>query len=1238
MIDTNTDGLDRILILDGGMGTMIQRYSLGEQDYRGEIFAGVKAGLRGDNECLNLTRPDIIEAIHQAYIDAGADIIETNSFNANAVSQAEYGLSDRAPDMALAAGRIARKVADRAGRRVLVAGSLGPSGKSLTLASDLNRPAYRQYSFEQMRDAFAAQIRALIDGGVDLILIETCFDALNAKAAIRALEDVSRGFPLMISATVSDRSGRTLTGQTLEAFYTAVRHANPFSFGINCALGPVDMLPLVEEISRFATCRVSCHPNAGIPDETGSYTMTPKAFSDAVARMAGEGLLNIAGGCCGTGPEHIRALAEAIRNIPARVVPQPSKRLSVSGLETFTIDRSSNFTNIGERTNVAGSRKFAKIIAAGDYDGGLKIAASQIEGGASIIDVNMDDAMLDSAAEMQNFLRCAANDPAVSRAAVMIDSSHWETLLAGLQNVQGKPIVNSISLKDGEEEFLRRAAEIRDMGAAMVVMAFDERGQATDFARKTEISQRAYKLLTGIGIQPSDIIFDVNVLTVGTGMREHERYAVDFIEAVRWIKRNLPGALTSGGISNLSFAFRGNNAVREAMHSAFLYHAIAAGLDMAIVNPTMLQVYDSIEPELLRCVEDVIFARDPQATSRLVTKAQALLSSAAADASNPAPLPSAAPASNPDPLSRLSEALVKGASETLADDLMEALTRLGSPTAVIEGPLMAGMEKVGKLFGDGKMFLPQVIKSAKVMKDAVAVLQPYIDGSSAQAASVRKKAVIATVKGDVHDIGKNITAIVLQCNGFEVHDLGVMVPEEDIISSAESLGADIIGVSGLITPSLYRMEELCRKMTAEGFTTPLFVGGAAASAKHTALKLRPLYRNVHYASDASQTAVKAVRCVTDPVAFAAAEDAEYDKFAGISAGPLTACPCCASRSTVHSLGAESPRPPAQQAALLHLSLGDVSPKLPAQQAALLYLSLGDVSPKPPATIKSFDSTFTDTESIAMVTGSIPSTSESAPAVAEPVSAVTEPVEVPAGTMKDIPFRKLTVAEIMDFFDWRMFQVVCGTAKAGDGLKAEMRSCAQALLDTVKYDIRVAVRFFDCFTEDDTIISADGLLRIPLPRHGAGESLCDFFPGKESAKLSQCGIFAASVFDGSENDLLHHAVRVSLAEAASGWMNHEIGEGLAGGLKIIMPGIGYSCCPDHSLKADVLALLPTELGIRLTESYAMLPESSVCGLVIAHPRAHYTDLRSLDSSELSDYARRRGISLTSARQLLGYLLA
>ncbi len=1151
MIDINRDGLDRILILDGGMGTMIQRYSLEEQDYRGSAFADATVELRGDNECLNLTRPDIIESIHQAYIDAGADIIETNSFNANAVSQAEYGLSDKAPDMALAAARIARKVADHSGRRVLVAGSLGPSGKSLTLASDLNRPAFRQYSFNDLRDAFAAQIRALIDGGVDLILIETCFDALNAKAAIRALEDVRRGFPLMISATVSDRSGRTLTGQTLEAFYTAVRHANPFSFGINCALGPADMLPLVEEISRFATCRVSCHPNAGIPDETGSYTMTPQVFADAVARMAGEGLLNIAGGCCGTGPEHIEALAEAIKNKKARAVPQASKRLSVSGLETVTIDRSRNFTNIGERTNVAGSRKFAKLIAAGDYDSGLKIAAGQIEGGASIIDVNMDDAMLDSTAEMQRFLRCASNDPAVSRAAVMIDSSHWETLLAGLQNVQGKAIVNSISLKDGETEFLRRASEIRDMGAAMVVMAFDEKGQATDFARKTEISQRAYNLLTGIGIQPSDIIFDVNVLTIGTGMPEHERYAVDFIEAVRWIKQNLPGALTSGGISNLSFAFRGNNAVREAMHSAFLYHAIAAGLDMAIVNPTMLQVYDSIEPELLRCVEDVIFARDSQATSRLVTKAQSLLSEAAADASNPVP---AAPASNPDPLSRLSEALVKGASETLEADLMEALSRLGSPTAVIEGPLMAGMEKVGKLFGDGKMFLPQVIKSAKVMKDAVAVLQPYIDGSSAQAASVRKKAVIATVKGDVHDIGKNITAIVLQCNGFEVHDLGVMVPEEDIMAEAVRINADIIGVSGLITPSLYRMEELCRKMTAEGFTTPLFVGGAAASAKHTALKLRPLYKNVHYASDASQTAVKAVRCVTDPVAFAAAEDAEYDKLAELShisglRNAATGCPCCGIK------------------------------KVQEKDAA----------------------------------GSV-------------------------NTLKDIPFRRLAVSEVMPFFDWRMFDVVCGTAKAGDDIKEEMRSSARELLDTVKYDIRVAVRFFECYTEEETIKSSDGLLSLPMLRHGLGESLCDFLPDKSSGKMSGVGLFAASVFDDCETDLLHHAVRVGLAEAASGWIRNRIGEGLAEGLKIIMPGIGYNCCPDHSLKADVLALLPPELGISLTEGYAMLPESSVCGLVIAHPQAHYTDIPRLSETELSDYARRRGISLSAARQLLGYLIA
>jgi len=1165
MIDFEKDGLDRILVLDGGTGTMIQRYGLEEQDYRGSVFADAAAELQGDNECLNLTRPDIIESIHRAYIDAGADIIETNSFNANAISQAEYGLADRAPEMALAAARTARRVADSAGRRVLVAGSVGPSGKSLTLASDLNAPAFRQYGFDQMREAFAAQIRALIDGGVDLILVETCFDALNAKAAIRALEDVSRGFPLMISATVSDRSGRTLTGQTLEAFYTAVKHANPFSFGINCALGPAEMLPLVEEISRFAPCRVSCHPNAGIPDESGAYTMTPQTFAQDLSLMALEGLLNIAGGCCGTGPEHIKELAEAIRNIGARKVPEADKHLSVSGLETVRIDRSRNFTNIGERTNVAGSRKFAKLIAAGDYDSGLKVAAGQIEGGASIIDVNMDDAMLDSTAEMQNFLRCASNDPAVSRAAVMIDSSHWETLLAGLQNVQGKSIVNSISLKDGEEEFLSRAAEIRDMGAAMVVMAFDEKGQATDFQRKIQIAERAYNLLTGIGIQPQDIIFDVNVLTIGTGMREHERYAIDFIEAVRWIKQNLPGALTSGGISNLSFAFRGNNAVREAMHSAFLYHAIAAGLDMAIVNPGMLQIYDTIEPELLRSVEDVIFARDPLATSRLVAKAQEMLTSADGKPSNPTSTPGTQ--SITDPLQRLSEALVKGASDTLEEDLKFALSRLGSPSAVIEGPLMAGMEKVGKLFGDGKMFLPQVIKSAKVMKDAVAILQPYIDagGSDAEgSAAVRKKAVIATVKGDVHDIGKNITAIVLQCNGFEVHDLGVMVPEEDILDEAVRIGADIIGVSGLITPSLFRMEELCRKMTSGGFTTPLFVGGAAASAKHTALKLRPLYKNVHYAPDASGTAVKAVRCVSDPEAFAAAEDAEYDRLAQL-AHMASAAPA---ESTVKG------------------------------RAVSRIQTIASAGECPCCGVKK--------------------------------TAVWRPA--------DIPFRRLSVREASESIDWRMFDAVYGTARADAELKEQTRTEARRLLESVEYDIRVAVRFFDCFTEDDTIFSSDGVMRLPMLRHASGECLCDFLPGKSSGQLSPCGLFAASVFGGDEKDLLHHAVRVSLAEAASAWMGNRVREGLAEGLKVIMPGIGYNCCPDHSLKADVLALLPPELEIRLTEGYAMLPDSSVCGLVLAHPNAHYTALQCLESSELSAYALRRGISFERARQLLGFLLS
>src|SRR5574344_1639669 len=863
----------RILVLDGAMGTMIQRYKLSESDFHSAPFSSVRQAREGDNECLNLTHPEIIESIHRSYIDAGADIIECNTFSANRISQSVYGCEAFAAKMAYEGVRIARKVADEADRKVWVAGSLGLTSKSLSLASDLNNPASRTYSFDQMADAFAQQIEQMIKAGADLIQIETCFDALNAKAAIYALEKVHNGFPLIVSVSVNDKSGRTLTGQTLEAFYTSVRHYPFLAFGLNCSPAAEDLLPLVKEVATFTDRAVICHPNAGMPSELGGYEETPEKMAKAVRTMAQAGLVNIIGGCCGTTPDHIKAIANAVKGLPPRTIVEMPKRLTVSGLEAVTVDlEHNNFTNIGERTNVAGSRKFAKLIAAGDYDTALQIASDQIENGANIIDINMDDAMLNSPVEMEKFVRFVENDPSVAKAALMIDSSHWESILAGLKNAQGKCIVNSISLKEGEEAFITKAQEINRLGGAMVVMAFDEQGQATTYERKISICERAYKLLTLAGIPANDIIFDVNVLSVGTGIEEHSRYAVDFIEAVRWIKHNLKGAYTSGGISNLSFAFRGNNKVREAMHSAFLYHAIEAGLDMGIVNPGMLEVYSDIEPGLLKCVEDVILDKDSEATDRLIAKAQSILE---ADTSIQSATPTEVSPKSPE--ERLIEHILKGKNENIEKDVMECYQGLGSAVKVIEGPLMNGMEKVGELFGSGKMFLPQVVKSAKVMKDCVNVLQPYMSEGQSEDTIHKPKIVMATVKGDVHDIGKNITGIVLSCNGFEVIDLGVMVEIDRILSEAEKVKADIIAVSGLITPSLYQMELLCKEMTARKMDTPLFIGGATTSALHTAVKLAPCYDHVFYGSDASTSAILAKRCILDRVGFELKEHTDQQK-------------------------------------------------------------------------------------------------------------------------------------------------------------------------------------------------------------------------------------------------------------------------------------------------------------------------------------------------------------------------
>lgn len=1187
MHDIQTELSKRILILDGAMGTMLQR-----------------KGLQGNSESFNLTNPETIGEIHNEYIEAGADIITANSFSANSISQSEYNLSEKAGQMAEAAARIARKAADEAPRKIWVAGSVGPTSKSLSLAQNINDPVFRPYSFDEMAEAFERQIRGLINGGVDLLLFETCFDALNTKAALYALGHIpeAKDIPVMISASMSDKSGRTLTGQTMEAFYRSIQHCNPLSFGLNCSLGAEEMIPLIAEVASFATCAVSCYPNAGLPNEMGEYDETPSQMAESVRKMALAGSVNIVGGCCGTTPEHIKAVAEAVKGISPRAIPEPDDVLYVSGLESVAVDRKNNFTNVGERTNVAGSRKFAKLIAAGDYETGLQIAAGQIENGAGIIDINMDDAMLDSRLEMEKFLRYVSNDPAVAKAAIMIDSSHWETLVTGLKNAQGKCIVNSISLKEGEEKFIEKAREIKALGAAIIVIAFDEEGQATTYDRKVEICRRAYSLLTSkVGVRPCDIIFDVNVLPVGTGIPEHSRYGIDFIEAVRWIKGNLPGCRTSGGISNLSFSFRGNNEVREAMHSVFLYHAISAGLDMGIVNPGMLRVYDEIEPGLLKCVEDVILDSDAEATDRLIEKASRILDEknsvgvsarpegpeatcaarpirengrlaasrgalTGAESSNISSVAEPAEAAVEE---RLVRALVKGDSSGLERDINECLTLYDKPVEIIDGPLMSGMARVGELFGAGKMFLPQVVKSAKTMKNAVALLQPYIEERGGESEVKKPRIVFATVKGDVHDIGKNITEIVLSCNGFEIVDLGVMVPKETILEKAAECSADLIGVSGLITPSLYQMEEICKEMTARGLDTPLLVGGAAASALHTAVRLAPLYGHVFYGQDASASAVLANQLITDREGTEAAEHKKQE----------------------------------------HLR------KLYAQS------SQKKAGHKP----------------------------------VEPFPAFSFIKGEPFG---NISGKRLGIEEVEPFFDWNMFAAIWGI-KSGTGhdelrkLHADAHKEIDRLKDGNACQITISARFDGCHSEGDDIVSKD--FRLPMLRQEGERSLADFVPPKEYGFESPMGMFAISVLTESHpsgcdcpacgteyGPMLTRAVRLTLAEAASEWLSRHIHKELPSefsGAKVIKPAAGYSSCPDHTLKRDILRLLPESerLGITLLDSCAMIPDASICGLIFIHPEATYPEIRRVSQKAIDEYARRRGMSDSEKARFLGHLL-
>ncbi|MEG1736614.1 MAG: methionine synthase [Odoribacter sp.] len=1169
----------RILLLDGATGTAIQAYALTEADFRGEEFAHHPVRLKGNNDLLNITRPQVIREIHRAYIQAGADIIETNTFNSNALSQSEYKCDNTIYRLNLEGARIARSEAQAAAnipatthRIVYVAGSMGPTSKTLSLSPDVNRPEYRPTDFNTLANSYAEQVRGLIDGGVDLLLVETVFDAINAKAALYAIQQVQEEknthLPVMLSATINDKSGRTLTGQNIDALYTAVSHYPLFSFGLNCSFGATDLQPFIRHLAKFLPCPLSIYPNAGLPNEMGEYDETPDITAACLRQMAEEGLINIAGGCCGTTPAHIRAIRATLAGIPPRQITHLPPRLTVSGLENVVIDKTqNNFINIGERTNVAGSAKFAKLINAKAYEEAARIARKQIEDGASVIDINLDDAMLDSATEMQTFVRYISNDPDIAKAALMIDSSDWETLLAGLKNAQGKCIVNSISLKEGEKTFLQKARELHRLGAAVVVMAFDEQGQAVNYERKIAICQRAYHLLTQqANFRPEDIIFDVNILSIATGMDEHNNYAVDFIRAVEWIKANLPGSRTSGGVSNLSFSFRGNNPVREAMHSVFLYHAIRAGLDMAIVNPAMLQVYDDIDPLLLQTVEDVVLNKHPEATERLIELAAQIK----AGTTNNGIAKKDEEWRHRKLGERLIYALIKGNTEHLPEDLAEALTSYASPVEIIEGPLMQGMDKVGTLFGEGKMFLPQVVKSAKAMKSAVAILQPEIEkyNNAGGHPVARHKVLLATAKGDVHDIGKNIVSIVLSCNNFDIIDLGVMVDNQRILDTAKEQGAEIIGISGLITPSLSEMESLCKMMQKEGFKTPLIVGGATTSGVHTAVKLAPLYNyGVISGGDASQTAGIIKRLFRDRENYIRQIKEEQEEI----------------RRQYHH----------RQERIL--------PYHEAQEKAPVYSPESFILPD----------TFGENN----------------------LTARHLDLQELAARIDWTPF----------FHFWGFkgkYPEIIFQNEEADRIYQSALETIGTIIAGQELDASIVVNFLDAYSKNDEIILAHRY-HLPMLRQQKENSeylcLADFIPSQAQGSVP-VGLFALKIEDQHPSCDCHdftHLLRESLAarftEALASWMQDQLCEGI----HAIRPAFGYPACPDHSLKKDIFEWLdaPTKIGVSLTSSYAICPSTSLCGLLIAHPEARYFSIGTIGEDQITAYCCKRGITREEGKRLL-----
>ncbi|MDA1000568.1 MAG: methionine synthase [bacterium] len=1207
----------RILILDGAMGTMIQARGLDERDFRGERFADHPCSLKGNNDLLCLTQPQIIKDIHRAYLEAGADIIETNSFNSTAISQADYQLEDQVYDLNFAAARLAREAADEfeAGGSAqvrFVAGVLGPTNRTASLSPDVNDPGFRNITFDALVEAYTESIRGLLDGGSDLLLVETIFDTLNCKAALFAIEQYfeENGVrtPVMISGTITDASGRTLSGQTTEAFWNSISFAKPICVGLNCALGAAELRQYVEELSRVADTYVSVHPNAGLPNEFGEYDDTPEYMAGIMEEFAQSGFLNVAGGCCGTTPAHIKAIAEVMRKAAPRKIPEVPRRCRLSGLEPLNIGPGMNFVNIGERTNVAGSARFAKLIREEAYEKALEVARHQVENGAQIIDVNMDEGMLDSVHAMTTFLRLIAVEPDISRVPIMIDSSKWEVLEAGLKCVQGKGIVNSISLKEGEGPFLEQARRVHRYGAAVLVMAFDEEGQAETAERKAEICTRAYRLLIEkAGFEPQDIIFDPNIFAVATGIEAHNGYACAYFEAIRQIKENLPHALISGGVSNVSFSFRGNDPVREAMHSAFLYHAIRAGMDMGIVNAAQLTVYEQIPADLLERIEDVILNRRPDATDRLLEVADSVKGQVHEKREDLSwrdfPVGT-----------RLAQALVKGIAEYITQDTEEARQQAKRAIEVIEGPLMDGMNIVGDLFGSGQMFLPQVVKSARVMKAAVAHLIPFIEAEKAdgEGSSSNGKVVIATVKGDVHDIGKNIVAVVLQCNNYEVIDMGVMVPAADILKKAKEVGADIIGLSGLITPSLEEMAHVAGEMEREGFQVPLLIGGATTSRVHTAVKIEPRYSGpTIYVLDASRS-VGVVGNLMAPgqrEAFTEQVRAEYAGLRENHEGRRKRSQMCTleeARANRFEADWEKTPPP--------------RPRLIGEEVFEDY-PLDELRDRIDWT--PFFSTWE-------LAGTFPKILEDKN-VGEAARSLYEDA---LSMLEDIVERKLLKA--------RGVIAILPAARSGS-------DDVDVFTSGSKDEIALRVHFLR-----QQIKKAPGTPNFCLadfiapPGSGVGDYL-GFF-----AVTAGIGLGAlVSEYEKKNDDysaIMAKALADRLAEAFAERLHERVrkefwgyapGEALDSALLIqeryrgIRPAPGYPACPDHTEKGPLFALLRPEerAAIRLTESFAMMPAASVSGYYFSHPAARYFGVGKVGKDQVADYARRKEILLAEAEKWL-----